>query len=92
MTSEHEEYTAALMIPDDIRDEMNSRGIDESYIRQVIAYGEGKSRKLVDTRTGRFIAHRKIGSITCWAEYAPEGGGYRLYNTYIHRMAIEGES
>ncbi|MCL1848962.1 MAG: hypothetical protein FWF83_04745 [Clostridiales bacterium] len=82
-------YSDVLIFPEAVRERMHERGIDEGDVRQVISFSESTNAKLLDQQTGRFIAHQKVGRITCWVEYAPEAGGYRVYNTYIHRMEIE---
>ena len=78
-----------LLLPDDLRLSLDQRGISETYIQQVITHAQDTSDKLVDKGTGHFIAHLPIGKITCWVEYRPESGGYRVYNAYAHRMQIE---
>jgi hypothetical protein len=78
-----------LYLSDALRETMDLRGIKEAFVRQVISHAESTSEKLMDMDTGRFVAHLRIGSITCWAEYMPEGGGYRAFNAYMHRMEIE---
>ena len=77
-----------LVFSDELRDLMYLRDIDEAYIRQVIAISERNGDKLINTRTGQFIAHLQIGKITCWVEYRPEGNGFRIDNAYQHRMEI----
>jgi hypothetical protein len=81
-----------LIIPDELRAVMERRGVCEEDLREVISFAESTSDKLMETGTGRLIAHRRIGNITCWAEYAPEGDAYRVLNAYQHRMVIEEES
>ena len=58
----------------------------------VIADAETSGRVLVDRDNSRCIAHGKVGHTTVWVEYEPaQGGGFRLYNAYSHRMTIESE-
>ena len=85
------DLSLTLGISDALRDEMDRRGISETCVRQVIARAEATSDKLVDKSTGHIIAHLPVGKITCWVEYLPESGGYRVCRTYSHRMRIEEE-
>ena len=61
-------------------------------MEEVIAHCEKEQAGALDPETGHVIGHLKIQNITYWAEYeALEGGGYRLWNGYSHRMNLEGE-
>jgi len=91
MGNEGDFSSVKLIFSDDLRDLMDQRGIGETYIRQVVAISESKEEKLVNRQTGRFVAHSRIGRITCWVEYKPEANGYRIFNVYKHRIEIEGE-
>lgn len=89
MEEHRRDFSVKLILSDGLHTVMDGRGICEEDIRQVISFAERTSNKLMNTDTGRLIAHLRIGNITCWAEYAPEGDAYRVFNTYQHRMAIE---
>ena len=91
MDKQWDDPSMILHIADESRQRMQQQGVQESYVRQVIAFAESTSTKLVNTSTNRLIAHLRIGNITCWVEYAPEGDGYRVYRAYTHRMDIEGD-
>jgi hypothetical protein len=80
------------MISDELRSVMERRGVCEEDLRQVISFAESTSNKLMESDSGRLIAHRRIGNITCWAVYVPEGDAFRVLNAYQHRMVIEEES
>ena len=56
---------------------------------QVISASEASGRLLVDAGSVHRIAHRKIGYLTYWGEYALRGENeYELFNAYTHRMTI----
>ena len=82
--------SVALHISDGLRKEMDRQGILEDYLRNVVSHAEDTSEKLVDMDSGRFIAHRRIGHITCWVVYGPENDGFRIDSAYMHRMEING--
>ena len=90
MDREHEagKQGIKLLYADGLLEAMGRSGIQEAYVRQLLAHAESTSEKLLDPATGRYIAHLKIGRITCWAVYAPEGDAYRVHNAYMHRMEI----
>ena len=92
MENEWGDPSVRLFLSDDVQDKMARQGVEENDVRQVISFAESTTNKLMNVKTGRFIAHLKTGSITCWAEYAPQEGGYRVFSVYTHRMEIEEES
>jgi len=91
MGNELNASSAKLVFSDEFRDIFDSRNVCEEYLRKVISFAENTSNKLMNIETGHLIAHLEIGNITCWVEYAPEDDGYRVFNAYMHRLAIEEE-
>ena len=75
-----------LIIPDDIRQQMEKDMLIEQDIRQVIRNAETTGQKLVDEEKGTFIAHLQIGRITCWVEYKPADGAFEVVRAYMHRL------
>ena len=80
-----------LLIEDKLKAKLSADLILESDMAAVISYCEETGNRLLDTETGHYIGHRKLQHMTYWAEYAPEGNGYRLYKGYAHRMCFEEE-
>jgi hypothetical protein len=91
MEDDRNNFSVKLILSDELRSVMERRGVCEEDLRQVISSAESTSNKLMEADTGRLIAHRRIGNITCWVQYVPEGDAYRVLNTYQHRMVIEEE-
>ncbi len=58
-------------------------------VEVVIRYSEAHDHYLLDAESGHRISHLRRGYITYWAEYIPEGAGYRLVNAYSHRMRLK---
>jgi glutamate synthase (NADPH/NADH) small chain len=80
----------SVLVDDDLRLKMDKQLILLEDIEEVIRRAEETGEKL-RAKDGSLIAHLRIGIITYWVQYAPtEGGAYRLYNAYSHRMKIEG--
>lgn len=80
--------TIKLNIPAELLEKMDREYILIEEIRQVIHNAETTGYRLIDSATKHFVAHLKIGIITYWAEYLPEGGGFKVFNAYSHRMQI----
>lgn len=78
-----------LFLSQELAERMDRELILEQDVRSVIAYCEETGNKLLNEETGSFIGHKKIGAVTYWIEYKPEGSGWRLLAAYSHRMAIE---
>lgn len=81
---------AKLFIDDELKDRLSRDMIMEEDMEEVVARCEGENRKLLVD--GHFLGHKKIGNMTFWAEYSPEGDGFRLWNGYAHRMCLEEEA
>lgn len=73
----------------ELRSRLSNEMILEDDVQAVIDYCENSGRKVIDTGTGHYIGHLKIGNMTCWAEYMPKDEGFELFNAYSHRMSIE---
>ena len=60
-------------------------------LSDVIRTAEESGVFLKDENSGHRFAHLLKGIITYWAEYEPDGGGYRVYNVYQHRVNIKND-
>jgi glutamate synthase (NADPH/NADH) small chain len=82
-----------LNIPADVQSRMEERLILVEDIQQVIAHAESTGKKLMNPKTGHFLAYHRPGNVTYWVEYSPtpKGDGFAVHNAYSHRMLI-GES
>ena len=81
---------------------MEDRRILVSDVQKVLLHGERTRRKLVQTKTGRFLAAFRPVAVTYWVEYehlepmeptesgGSGGGGYRVHNVWHHRMQVMG--
>ncbi len=87
---EERAHMAKLFIDDELKDRLSRDMILEEDMEEVVARCEGENRKLLVD--GHFLGHKKIGNMTFWAEYSPEGDGFRLWNGYAHRMCLEEEA
>ena len=83
--------TMNLYIEETLKHQLSREMILESDMAEVIAWCESTGRK-VKNSSGHFIGHKKIQNMTYWAEYQPEGDGYRLFTGYAHRMCLEEEN
>ena len=83
--------TMNLYMEETLKHQLSREMILESDMAEVIAWCESTGRK-VKNSSGHFIGHKKIQNMTYWAEYQPEGDGYRLFTGYAHRMCLEEEN
>jgi glutamate synthase (NADPH/NADH) small chain len=86
---EHEGYEQIeLIIPDSVRDLMAQRMILVEDLEQVIGWAESAGTKLVQKKTGHFLAHYRPATVTYWVEYSVDKDGVTVHNAYSHRMEI----
>ncbi|GHV81321.1 hypothetical protein AGMMS49944_31120 [Spirochaetia bacterium] len=83
-----------LIIDEELECKIEGTHILHSDIAAVISKAEAEQTKLHDHQTGHFLASHRPANVTFWVEYAPEGGGFHVYNAYSHRMsaAISGSA
>lgn len=81
-----------LSISDELRELLEKRQVLDSDIQQVIDFAERSNTKLLNRRTGRFLAHYKPAAVTYWVEYTFSDGEFVIHNAYTHRMEISEEA
>ncbi|GHV28344.1 hypothetical protein AGMMS4952_11750 [Spirochaetia bacterium] len=83
-----------LIIDEELERKIEGTHILHRDISAVISKAEAEQTKLQDHQTGHFLASHRPANVTFWVEYAPEGGGFHVYNAYSHRMsaAISGSA
>jgi glutamate synthase (NADPH/NADH) small chain len=77
-----------LNLSDEVLALMEDRLILVEDVQQVIAFAERSGQKLLNPANGRFLAQFRPNTVTYWVEYAPDGGGYTVFNAYSHRMDV----
>lgn len=77
-----------LLVSTQVQSLLEERGIREEDIRAVIFCAENGRQFHTHVPTGRRLAYLAPAKVTYWVEYEPEGGGYRIYNAYSHRMRL----
>ena len=80
----------ALTISDEVKAAMESAGILESEIREVIGTAEETGAKLRNEEGTLFLAKLKIADVFYYAEYKPEGGGFEVLGAYCHKTWVTG--
>ncbi|MDR1352225.1 MAG: NAD(P)-binding protein [Treponema sp.] len=78
--------TMELALDGELEQKIERTHILKSDIAGVIERAEAGEGKFQDPGTGHFIASHRPANVTFWVEYIPEGGGFRVYNAYSHRM------
>lgn len=77
-----------LRISDEVRALLEDRQILDQDIRQVIDFAERSGIRLLNRRTGRFLAHYRPAAVTFWVEYTAAEGEFIIHNAYSHRMEV----
>ena len=77
-----------LHISDEVRDLMERRMILVEDLQQVIQWAESTGTKLVQKKTGHYLAHYRPGTVTYWVEYSAGQDGFTIHNAYSHRMEV----
>lgn len=77
-----------LLISPEVQEILENRLILIEDIQRVIETAEQTGGRLLNRHTGHFLASQKLGSVTYWVEYTPQGEAYQVHNAYSHRMEI----
>ena len=78
-----------LEIGPEISDQMEKDMILAQDLEEVISNAEETGMKIVDDHNHSFIARKKIGAVTYWAEYRLTGDAAQIIKAYSHRMSLE---
>ena len=84
-----EEQAPAFFLDDALREKISRSWLLEKDVFAAVLYCEKQKRKVYNEETGEFAGHLRLGDITYWVAYKPEGAGYRLLNAYAHRLKID---
>ncbi|MDD4185222.1 MAG: hypothetical protein PHX75_01065 [Candidatus Methanomethylophilaceae archaeon] len=74
----------AITFSDAAKKSMEAKGLKEADVKQVVE-GAGKDR-IYDGK--RFIAKKKIGDLTVYADYSENGDNVVVNSVYCHKLAI----
>lgn len=77
-----------LLISNEVKEELENRLIRVENIRKVIDRAEKTGDRLINRKTGHFLACNREINVTFWVEYVLQEDGYLIYNAYSHRMEI----
>jgi hypothetical protein len=81
-----------LQIADEALERMEERRILQEDVQKVIYHAMETNSGFVDAHSGHSLASFKPTHVTYWVEYGIEDDGFRIYNTYSHRMEIMGDA
>jgi len=77
-----------LIVSAEVQADLEKKLILLDDLRQTIRHGESSSEKLLDNKTGHFIASFRPVSMTYWVEYTMADGRYTVHRAYSHRMQL----
>ncbi|OIO00940.1 MAG: [Fe-S]-binding protein [Desulfovibrionaceae bacterium CG1_02_65_16] len=89
-TVPHAGTTFNLLISSEVEAQLEERRILIQDVRRTIGEALTTGRCLRDAASGHLLASLRPRRVTFWAEYMPEGDGYRLLRAYSHRMIVPG--
>ena len=78
-----------LIVSADVQADLERKLILLDDVRQTIRHAEAGGAKLIDPKTGHFIASHRLVALTYWVEYAVVEGRYAVFRAYSHRMQVE---
>jgi len=79
-----------LKISGEVRGILESRGIRDEDLKEVIQNAEEQGEKLYREGESRFLAKKKIGEPTFYVEYSiVEGSTYLIHTAYAHKSNLE---
>ncbi|UWG98738.1 hypothetical protein LPY66_08090 [Dehalobacter sp. DCM] len=79
-----------LYIGDDVKSVMEQNGVREDEVKMVVGAAEESGLKLKEEEGNRFLAKLKIADVYYYAEYEPEGDGFRIIDAYWHKTFVTG--
>ena len=81
-----------LVLSAEVQADLEKKLILLDDVRQTIRHAESSGEKLLDNKTGHFIASFRPVSMTYWVEYTVADGRYTVHRAYSHRMQLEPEN
>lgn len=78
-----------LVVSADVQADLERKLILLDDVRQTIRQAEAGGARLLDPKTGHFIASHRLVALTYWVEYTVEDGRYVVFRAYSHRMQVE---
>ena len=83
-----QEMNVRLLFSGEVEALTDRRWILREDIETLVATAERTGRKFRHRTNGRFLASARIGAVTVWCEYEPEGDAFRVHRAYSHRMRV----
>lgn len=68
---------------------LDERMILKSDVEAVLRAYEESRAAVEDQEQGYLVTNSRIGNVTFWVKFSPEGNGYRIHGAYSHRMTVE---
>ena len=84
--AEQEGQEFELIISDEIAELMEERGIREEDVREVVEFAESSGKKLYIEGEEHFLARKRIGKFSAYAEYSVKGNAVEVLDVYSHMI------
>ncbi len=85
---EQEEQEFELIISDEIAGLMEERGIREEDVREVVEFAESSGKKLYIEGEEHFLARKRIGKFSAYAEYSVNRRTVEVLDVYSHMLVF----
>jgi Fe-S oxidoreductase len=82
------QYSVKLTISEAIYDKMDRLHVSEEDVYETVEHCEQADETILDTDTGIFTGHLRIGIITYWVQYRKESDRIEIVNVYCHRIQV----
>ncbi len=83
--------TCKILITEDLANELEERGVREEDLREVIVFAEASGEKLCLEGEPHYLARKRIGNFSAYAEYIVREDTVELVDAYSHMVAFQDE-
>ena len=80
-----------VFIDDELMQTLQQNHILREDVEAAITACEQTGKRFADPFTGHLIGQLRIGQMTVWVEYGPDGTGFTLYKAYGQGLKLEDE-
>ena len=81
--------TVNIAISGDAAARMGERGVKEEDVRELICYAEETGKKLYIEGEQHYLARKRMGKFSAYAEYTVSDGGIELLDVYSHMVTLQ---
>ncbi|MCL2785778.1 MAG: hypothetical protein FWD81_00945 [Methanomassiliicoccaceae archaeon] len=76
-----------IIISDEVKAGIEGKALKVDEIKALINGAEASKDKI--TNGSKFLAKKKLGDVTVYADYSEEGGALKVNSVYAHKMILQ---